>query len=151
MPSQLVLSWQEFDQVVAGMAQYLDTRRVQRPVIVAEPRGGLALALALSHAVPGSLLVVGAESIKAPPEQLPPVVWVDDIVDSGITLRRAREVLPLRATCLAWCTKVDAGALLQAFHRRVSADRWVVFPWERRDARSVARDQAAYRQARGLR
>ncbi len=57
---------------------------------------------------------------------------VDDIVDTGRTLEKAREILP-DACLVTLYAKPRAIELVDIYIHRVAQDRWVNFPWDTED------------------
>ncbi len=129
------LNWARFDSAVA----FLTTRLVGRHVdgLYAVPRGGLPLAVALSHHLRVPLVNVGEN------ERLPPNVWiVDDILDHGVTIERIRKQHG-DAPAAVWLRRDrsahvrDVEAVMQ-----ISDKEWVLFPWE--DPVAAQREKADY-------
>lgn len=85
--------------------------------IYGEPRGGLCLAVTLSHHT-------GLPLSKKPG---PGVIWVDDIADKGHTLMRAEGDGCL--TRLVWMEKKHNPIPVWSVIT-VPNNCWVVFPWE---------------------
>ena len=54
---------------------------------------------------------------------------IDDLVDTGATVRAARELLP-RAHFATLYAKPDGEALVDTFLHPVAQDTWVIFPWD---------------------
>lgn len=136
------LTWDQFDiaaMVLAGRIRSSIDPHERIVGVYGEPRGGLTLAVALSHRLRLPLL----------PEPEEHMLWCDDIVDRGDTVERViMQSKPL--ACVAWIWDV---AVMRRIERRVDApicithDRktergWYVFPWE--DAHQAARDYDAY-------
>jgi hypoxanthine phosphoribosyltransferase len=125
---RLLLTWADFDRAVATLAVKIPA---SVKALYGIPRGGLPLAVALSHAT-GLPLAFGPFT--------PGAALVDEIADSGRTLDRLRAVhgdLPaLVWTRRAGCRTTVVAAL------EVPADSWIVFPWERPE--NAAADEAAY-------
>lgn len=119
------LNWIEFDAAVRLLAGHVPkgTRW-----IYGVPRGGLPLAVALSHATGVPLSV----------EPRAAMVCVDDIADTGYTIRQIRVDHP-DATFLAWLRRGTCTELVPAAEI-VDGDEWLRFPWERWD---VATAEAA--------
>ncbi len=132
-PALIRLTWDTFDaevdMMVGRIHAHLNPHK-HCPGVYGEPRGGLTLAVVLSH------------RLRLPFLQEPEdgMVWCDDIVDSGHTLRQIQsqyqEVIPV---ALVWnrapfCT---APLAIGGFLKQ-PASAWYVFPWE--DAHAVAAD-----------
>lgn len=121
MPSFRELSWDEFDRAVAWLAPQLAD--IQSVGIYGEPRGGLPLAVALSHRLSLPFLV----------QMQPGAIWVDDIVDTG----RTREAVKDAAICVAWFTRRRRDDVLAA--EVCAGDEWLVFPWSPREKAEAER------------
>lgn len=109
------LSWSDFTAAVLVLARLLpaDAR-----ALYGVPRGGLPLAVALSHRT--GLPLAGVPRAG--------VVLVDEIADSGRTLAALREQHgPLPA--VAWVKReTTTGDVIAAL--TLPDTRWVIFPWE---------------------
>ena len=128
-----VLSWAQFDQAVQLLASRFADSSVTG--VYGVPRGGLCLAVALSHAIERPLLSV--------PE--PSALIVDDVYETGRTLQALKSQVP-QASFAVWVSKSSpdwwAAAVVAA------SSEWVVFPWE--NLEQVRADEQAYRASRGL-
>lgn len=138
MTAKIVLTWADFEEAVEALATALHLAPLpQDTEIVAEPRGGLPLAVALSHRL-------GLPFTLNPTPGVP-VLWVDDILDTGTTLcqmqRRAptaREIQPV-----VWVNKQPVEFPI-LHYIGVPPTTWVVFPWEGASPDAIAADRAAY-------
>ena len=119
------VTWQEFDALVD---------RIERPIcdsLCPIPRGGLVLAVALSHKF-------GIPLVERPTRKS---VFVDDIADSGKTLLNWKikygntpsVVLFRRASCSP--IGISAAEV-------VESEDWIVFPWENKE--KAQEDYEAY-------
>jgi hypoxanthine phosphoribosyltransferase len=122
------LSWHDFDRAVEHMAERLGGRPTSG--IHGIPRGGLVLAVALSHRLELPLL----------PEPQPGCLVVDDVFETGRTLAPHRELAG--AELVVWISKAEP-RWWQAVEVSPSAE-WIVFPWE--NAARAAADERRYRQ-----
>jgi hypothetical protein len=110
------LTWYHFDRAVVKLADlYFDHKFT---CIFGIPRGGLCMAVALSHRLKTPLL----------PAPLPGCLIVDDIADTGSTFNQYKSP---DYTCVAWVSPETpnrwwACATIIDFHT------WVTFPWEDR-------------------
>ena len=127
------LSWQQFDQAVARLAE----RFASEPIhgIHGIPRGGLCLAVALSHAMEQPLLLA--------PQ--PGCLVVDEVYETGKTLAGVRAQCP-DAVFAVWVSK-QPPEWWEAVEVTASAE-WIVFPWA--DAARAAIEEQAYRASRPL-
>jgi len=125
------LSWADFDGCVKAFTQRYGSRAFSG--VYGIPRGGLCLAVALSHA------------LELPLQEEPDnnSFIVDDVFETGRTLQGFRGRWP-QATYAVWVSKVPL-QWWDAADVNLSAE-WLVFPWENTSAASV--DEQMYRQSR---
>lgn len=126
------LSWAAFDAAVDAMAEMVKDRAPRARSIRGVPRGGLPLAVALSHRTGLPL---------ATPEDVEGVVVVDDVVETGRTFREWGAAADL---FLCWISKTPE--VPAQFVIRLPADVWIIFPWE--DAKAAVVDAEWYYQSR---
>ena len=108
----LPLNWEDFDLAISRLVYKL--KEVEANGIYGEPRGGLCLAVALSHYLNLPLL-------KEPQDGM---IWVDDICDSGKTIAN----LTFNCTKAVWVTKKPSMDVIAAYV--TFENPWIVFPWE---------------------
>ena len=125
-----ILSWNEFNSCIKLITDACQDKQFYG--VYGFPRGGLCLAVALSHSINIPLL----EKIK------PGCLVVDDIYETGKTLNQLL-VVP-NTTTFVWYSKVQPQwwNAIEITH----PDEWLVFPWENR-ARA-AEDMKAYQNSR---
>ncbi|AII50178.1 phosphoribosyltransferase [Synechococcus sp. KORDI-52] len=128
-----VLSWPQFDQAVQLLASRFADSAVTG--VYGVPRGGLCLAVALSHAI--------ARPLLSSPEQS--ALIVDDVYETGRTLQALKAQVP-DATFAVWVSKGCPDWWTAAVV--VESSQWLVFPWENLD--QARADEQAYRTSRGL-
>jgi hypoxanthine phosphoribosyltransferase len=131
------LSWRQFDVAVSKMAAQVESQIKNdrsNVVIIGIPRGGLCVAVALSHAI-GVPMVNNIADVKGKR-----VIVVDEIVDSGETLCFfVRDVLKQGGDvemCCAWIGRTGHKELSSTILFVVDehdTDDWFVFPWENKD------------------
>ena len=135
----LILTWADFDQAVERIAGTIRAHAGQhdaQPVttVCGLPRGGLPLAVALSHAleVPFDPVPIAGRMGQ---------LIVDDIVETGSTLAQFLG----QSYIWVWIAK---GWVQPGVHyiERVHPYQWVVFPWESAD--QWATDANHYTEAR---
>ena len=125
------LSWLQFDQAVHSLASHFSGTACSG--VFGVPRGGLCLAVALSHALERPLLLEPAAD----------ALIVDDVYETGQTLEALHDQFP--DACFAvWVSKCPSRWWTTV--EESSADVWLVFPWESRDRAAV--DEQVYRSSR---
>lgn len=123
MTEQIHYSWQNFNDAVevianrvraAGHLQHLKH-------IYGVPRGGLVLAVKLSHML--NLPMTDFETLIAEGDAL----VVDDISDTGTTMKRMNKL----AACTATIHVVPGTICMpDIWVEERAKDAWVVYPWE---------------------
>jgi hypoxanthine phosphoribosyltransferase len=128
-----VLSWLEFDQAVQSLVEQLSSASFSG--VYGVPRGGLCLAVALSHALERPLLA----------EPKPDALIVDDVYETGRTLESLHIRFP-KANFVVWVSKRPP----QWWDAVVVTDssEWLLFPWE--NAAQARTDEQTYRSSRGI-
>lgn len=131
------LTWNDFDQAVDLIAGYCAAIPVTG--VYGFPRGGMPLAVALSHRL-GVPLVPGPTA--------PGTLIVDDIHDTGRTLApllRPEPPTTPRPLVWVWVTREIAPRGYGAVWAGIGED-YVLFPWE--DATKAEEDMHDYRSRR---
>lgn len=112
-----VFTWLDFDKDVSTLREKILATGYRFENIYGIPRGGLVLAVALSHVLNLPLKTreeeVGVNTLI-----------VDDISDSGDTL------LPYRRSVTATLHVVRGTKVVPTFYTRVRQKNWVIYPWE---------------------
>ena len=127
------LTWQQFDLAVSALAERFQDRSI--PGIYGVPRGGLCLAVALSHALELPLLM-------APESRC---LIVDEVFETGQTLAALRQQLP-DAAFAVWVSKISP-TWWEAVDV-TNSQEWLVFPWE--NLQRARADERLFRASRGL-
>ncbi len=138
------VSWQDVHRDIRSLARQLQPQGPWRG-IVAITRGGLVpaavLARELNIRLVDTLCVVsydervkGIVEVRKMPERALADIgdgWllIDDIVDSGDTIRTARDILP-EAHFSAVYAKPAGRDLIDTFVHQIDQDTWVAFPWD---------------------
>ena len=125
-----ILSWKDFDSCINSITSACKDK--QYAGVYGFPRGGLCLAVALSH----SLNIPYLNELK------PGCLVVDDVYETGKTLNKVLD-LP-DTTSFVWYSKVKPkwwNAIEVSNH-----DEWLVFPWE--NSSNAEKDMKAYQVSR---
>lgn len=127
------LTWQQFDLAVSALAERFQDRSI--PGIYGVPRGGLCLAVALSHVLELPLLM-------APESRC---LIVDEVFETGQTLAALRQQWP-DAAFAVWVSKISP-TWWEAVDV-TNSQEWLVFPWE--NLQRARADERLFRASRGL-
>lgn len=119
MNDKQIYSWFEFEEDVKKIAAWARLQNFKS--VYGIPRGGLVLAVKLSHLL-DIPLTLHREDIT------PATLVVDDIVDKGATLERFLFSVD-RNCCIASIFLNETSSQKPSFFVR-KKERWVVFPWE---------------------
>ena len=125
-------TWSDFDKSVEHIAN--KCKFLELSGIYGVPRGGLCLAVALSHKLKINLI---SEPIKN-------ALIVDDVYENGITLKKFKDIE--EATFFVLFSKVKPIWWNTVFIS--DKDKWVVFPWE--NSLNSENDRKEYIEKRGL-
>lgn len=137
----LYATWAEFDHAVETIQQQVNADELDYVCGIA--RGGLPLAVSLSHALDVPMATIEAtrfeqeEEFVAVVENAPllntasTVLLVDDIVDTGTTLKTVLEQLADQEVfCIAASWHVKPDAEIEPDIHVEEIEKWAVYPWE---------------------
>tara|TARA_B100000579_G_C22376156_1_gene640577 strand:+ start:173 stop:556 length:384 start_codon:yes stop_codon:yes gene_type:complete len=112
------LSWLEFEECVYSISKQCINKNLEG--VYGFPRGGLCLAVALSHQL-------GLPLINEPKNNS---LIVDDIYDTGHTLEKTRHLEG--AETHVWISKAQPS--WWKAYKYIEGKEWIIFPWENVDA-----------------
>ena len=118
------LNWIEFDQCVYSIYKKCKNKKFEG--VYGFPRGGLCLAVALSHSLVLPLLDKPKQNS----------LIVDDIYDTGHTLEKIKNIKGSETH--VWVSKKKP--LWWNSHRYIKDNEWIIFPWESINAATKDRD-----------
>jgi xanthine phosphoribosyltransferase len=139
-PKSFPVSWQELHRDAKALAWRLSEMGSFLGV-VAITRGGLVpaaiVARELDMRVIDTVCVASYDHqrqgevkiLKAPPGDGSKLLIVDDLVDTGATLRVVRQILP-KAHFATVYAKPEGRPLVDTYITEVSQDTWIYFPWD---------------------
>ena len=114
-------SWKEFMKSVEIIANYLKNKNVD--IIYGIPRGGMPLAVTLSHKCNIQLCT----NIEELTNQN--ILFVDDICDSGNTLKKYKEYFS-NALFITIHKRYNSTIIPDFFVNEIKNDDWVIYSWE---------------------
>jgi len=125
MPEVQIYTWQEFEVDVEKIARTIKAWDKKFVYIYGPPRGGLPLAVCLSHRLNIELMT------NSPLDVLMRAFFsttliVDDIADTGKTLQSFKE----NGFFIATLFKHPNSVVKPDIAIREKQDRWIQFPWE---------------------
>lgn len=116
------IDWQQFEKDIHILASNIAKNPVKLRYIYGIPRGGLVIAVRLSHLLKLSFVV---EFYHRPYSQNRYTLIVDDVADTGKTLTKWGSFGIATATLY----RKDATCIEPAFCVR-TINEWIIFPWE---------------------
>ena len=125
-------SWSEFDKSVDYIANQYKFRKLSG--VYGVPRGGLCLAVALSHKL----------NIQLIEKPLKNSLIVDDIFDTGITLSNFKNIEGANFFVLVSKKKPIWWNTVTLSYKK----EWIVFPWENKN--NELKEEKEYYKKRGL-
>jgi xanthine phosphoribosyltransferase len=132
------LSWKDIDILCESLSQKIRQSGIKYEFIYGVPRGGLVVAVILSHKLGIPLKTDPWNPFKSK------YLVVDDINDSGRTLfPHTREP---NAHTVVLTTRSTSKIQSTYSGDTIEDDEWVYFPWENKD--KVFEDQIAYIESR---
>jgi xanthine phosphoribosyltransferase len=134
------VSWQELHRDAKALAWRL-SELGNYTAVVAITRGGLVPAAIVARELDMRLIDTvcvasydhmtqgEVKILKAPPGDGTGLIIVDDLVDTGATLRLVRNLLP-KAHYATVYAKPEGKPLVDTYITEVSQDTWIHFPWD---------------------
>ena len=125
---KVFLSWKWVDQQINEIGDRLEN--VELEFVSGVPRGGLIPAVMMSHVF--NIKYISYSSAKLLPKELrQKTLVVDDIADTGVTLKEASSLNFILATL---CMRVGSKTHPRFYGELITDNTWLVFPWESIDS-----------------
>tara|TARA_B100000579_G_scaffold338971_1_gene290323 strand:+ start:146 stop:532 length:387 start_codon:yes stop_codon:yes gene_type:complete len=124
------LSWIEFDNCVCSISKKCKNKSFEG--VYGIPRGGLCLAVALSHSLELPLLSEPKNNS----------LLIDDIYDSGNTLEKMRNIKGSETH--VWVSKKNP--TWWNAYKYIKDNDWIIFPWE--NINEAGKDRDLYYKAK---
>lgn len=127
--NKLYLSWKWVDEQLNTIGERLESID-KLEFISGIPRGGLIPAVIMSHAF--KIKYISYSSAKMLPKDIREnVLVIDDIADTGHTLKEANELDFITGTL---AMRIGSKTTPHFYGELIKDDRWLVFPWEKLDS-----------------
>lgn len=119
MKTKVAISWQDFEDMAHKLIKDIRSSKIKFDGIYGIPRGGLILAVYLSHQLNLPILAAPTKN----------TLIVDDISDEGKTLSsyKNRKIATLYST--SWTNVVPNWYVRE----KPTKDTWLIFPWENKE------------------
>ena len=124
------LNWLEFDSCIYSIFNRCKDKNFEG--VYGFPRGGLCLAVALSHSL-------GIPLLEEPQDNS---IIVDDIYDTGLTLEKIKNIKGSETH--VWISKRKP--TWWKSYKYIQDNEWIVFPWE--NINTAAQDRDLYYKSR---
>ena len=124
---KIILSWDDIKDVVDKVVEKIENLEKKPWSIYGVPRGGLIPATWISHKTGISYYQINAAQISKMAD-LSHILIIDDICDSGKTVKEIRENYPkVKVACLY---HKETASETPDIYGEIVGDEWLVFPWE---------------------
>ncbi len=130
MSNKVFISWKEYEEHIDSIVNWVKSSRLHIGAVYGLPRGGLPIAVSLSHRLHLPLLM-NYDDRKVVKDDF--ILVVDDIADTGHTLKdfkNSRNVI---------CTfHYHKQSIIEPeYWVTEKGDDWIVYPWERDDSEEI--------------
>jgi hypoxanthine phosphoribosyltransferase len=121
------LSWDDIKNVVDKVVEKIGNLEKKPYSLYGVPRGGLIPATWISHKTGINYQQINSTQISKMAD-LSHILIIDDICDSGKTVKEIRENYPkVKVACLYY---KETASEKPDIYGKIVGDEWLVFPWE---------------------
>jgi|LauGreDrversion4_2_1035121.scaffolds.fasta_scaffold761772_2 hypoxanthine phosphoribosyltransferase len=124
------LNWNDIDRAINRIIASINSSEIKINAVGGLPRGGLIPAVMLSHRL--GIPFVSQAQIQT---TIGNILIVDDICDSGKTLKRFKFEENIYTATLHW--KQSSEYQPNYFWEIAYENEWIVYPWENRDSKTI--------------
>ena len=127
MKEKIFLSWRDIEALVDNLVEQINKLDKKPFYIYGVPRGGAIPAVWLSHKTGIDYYQLNSAQISKTAD-LSHILIVDDICDSGETIKKIKENFPKCQTATLYYkeTAIDKPDI----YGEIVGEEWIVFPWE---------------------
>jgi hypoxanthine phosphoribosyltransferase len=127
LEGKIILSWDDIKEVINKVVEKIENLEKKPFYIYGVPRGGLIPATWISHKTGIKYQQINSTQISKIAD-LSHILIIDDICDSGKTLKEIRENYPkVKVACLYY---KETASEKPDIYGEIVGDEWLVFPWE---------------------
>jgi len=127
MEDKIFLSWNDIESLVDNLAEQINKMDKKPFYIYGVPRGGAIPAVWLSHKTGIDYYQLNSAQISKTAD-LSHILIVDDICDSGETIKKLKENFPKCQTATLYYKEIAIDK--PDIYGEVTGEEWLVFPWE---------------------
>jgi hypoxanthine phosphoribosyltransferase len=128
--SKRFIEWRDIEDAIERLAINIINSNIEIAAVGGLPRGGLIPAVMLSHRL--NIPFVSQSNIGG---IVGNILIVDDICDSGKTLKRFKFENSVYTATLHHKTTAEYEP--NFFWKLASPNEWIVYPWERKDSKTI--------------
>jgi hypoxanthine phosphoribosyltransferase len=122
------ISWSEIDKLLDDIERQIKESGEKFEMIAGVTRGGLVPAVMLSHRLELPMMAITTEDAILPISLAKKTLIVDEIYDTGKTIKGLKQVNPLTQFAVLYHNVgLDQ---LEFYGKKMRLDNWLVFPWE---------------------
>ena len=127
LEGKIILSWDDIKDVINKVVEKIENLEKKPFYIYGVPRGGLIPATWISHKTGIKYQQINSTQISKMAD-LSHILIIDDICDSGKTVKEIRENYPkVKVACLYY---KETASEKPDIYGEIVGDEWLVFPWE---------------------
>tara|TARA_B100000287_G_scaffold138710_1_gene130618 strand:- start:1587 stop:2006 length:420 start_codon:yes stop_codon:yes gene_type:complete len=133
MANKTFITWKEYDEYIERIARWIEKSDwcLTIGAVYGLPRGGLPIAVSLSHRL-GLPLLMSYDDRKVVTDKQ--ILIVDDIADTGRTLLHYKNE---ERNIICTLHYHDMSIVRPDFYCENKCDKWIVYPWETRDSEEI--------------
>ena len=127
MEDKIFLSWNNIEALVDNLAEQINKMDKKPFYIYGVPRGGAIPAVWLSHKTGIDYYQLNSAQISKTAD-LSHILIIDDICDSGETIKKLKENFPKCQTATLYYK--ETAIEKPDIYGEIVGEEWIVFPWE---------------------
>lgn len=133
MANKTYITWKEYDEYIERIAKWVEKNDWNLTIgaVYGLPRGGLPIAVSLSHRL-GLPLLMSYDDRKVVTDKQ--ILIVDDIADTGHTLNLYKKE---ERNIICTLHHHEQSIVRPDFYCEEKGDKWIVYPWETRDSDEI--------------